>query len=94
MLWLEERRKMLRFSLHFHPSSILSDPSLNAVGRHCHFKNSGTIRHFVWSIASEPGFTTVGKLYPSVLVLTVIVVVVVMTTDNPLNSFLLNQSGI
>jgi len=94
MLWLEEPRKMLRFSLHLNPSSILSDPCLNAVGRHSHFKNSGTICHFVRPIRSPPCFTTVGKFDPSILVLTVIVIVVVMAADNPLNSFLLNQSGI
>jgi hypothetical protein len=90
----KEQRLAFRFSLYFDVSSVLSDPGLDSVRLHCHFKNSGPSREFVWSILTKPGLTTICEINRWALVFPVIIIVVIMTTWHPLHSLLLNQWAI
>jgi len=72
-------------------SSFLSDPGLDSIWVHRHLKYSSAVASLPRSrsISSVPSFSTVCEFYTCVLVLTVEVVFVVVTSDHPLNSWLL-----
>ena len=93
-LGMEKQFRTFRFSLYFDVTSVLSDPRLDSVWLHSHFKHPCSPRKFVRTILTKPSLSTIREINTWALVLTVVIIVVVVTTWNPLHSLLFNQCAV
>jgi hypothetical protein len=69
-------------------AAVFSDPGLNTVGFLCYLENTSTLAHAFWAIATKAGLAAISEV--NSLVFAPVVIVVIMTTRDPLYCLLFN----